>query len=583
MGSTTDLQYIDEESVQDLQLRAPAVSGIDRQDVTDLMRKGLLFKAVRCGKKRKQIENNLLGLSYLIPSIFSIQQDGKYIRRCGAIIRKLLHGDGRSMSRSIRKLACSHYHSRTKSRSTIDCPIFMNRLKLLYVDIMGDIVALTGERCMLESNEKPGEPLQYDGGAWSKLARRAQQLGFSSEYIRELIATDPARELVRRTCLQARKPQDYIYDESDIEQYIQYSLRFFDCARPIKKMSPVNTPLTGEDGAVMKRRCGRQYSAAYYHDRSYYTVDTLNCVTAPGPDITSLFVWKSQFHCFWGHEMVQMYPDCDTKEVDTPTAMLQDDPIEVDTPTAAFQDDPIEVDTPTAEFQNGPGEVGAPTAAFQEKCDSGEVAVEQYPGRERYPDEMQYSMEHTEQISQRSEFSTLSKDNISSFNELDVMVRLSDAPSQQIGQTADYYTANYENNNDDNGTLDHTQIISHSNSGDTCYPQISRNIDDAQASRGESSGINALVATSSTPKTFAAVNNNPLTTAIWVFKERWVCAGEFEKNDTVNAVQHLMGGGDQYLYDENERGIVMEESPYLGQVFMTSSSNGFEGNYPYEL
>ena len=316
MGSVEDLQFVDSESVLYLQSRAPGASQRDFEVVSSTIVRKLIFKGLSDEQKRMEIISRLSHIKHLIPSIYTLQQDCKYVRQCGYVLKRLILGKSCIMQmRTVREMAVHAFKSGADDSWEIHSPLFLGRLKLLYLHIMQDLVALSGEHCLMEDNELRQEPLTYDQKAWVELAGRAVKLGFKSNEISRLACVDADREIFRKMFLDARPPPAYEYDESELEGTIMSIIDSLNRTTRLRRDSPSEASLTSAVGEKMSRRCGRQYSAAYARDRHCYTPNVVNCKVGPGKDVTSLFVWRSIFHAFWGSEDID--EDLEAIEVDT--------------------------------------------------------------------------------------------------------------------------------------------------------------------------------------------------------------------------------------------------------------------------
>lgn len=304
-GSCECLKFMDTTTVEVLESRAPGQSQKDYDYISQAMEYGVIFKGICEEPKRREILGRLQQLKGLFTTFHTLQQDCKYISRCGRVLRTLALGDCEVQKKMI--------HKQTVQRimATTFTPIldpwepansFENNLKLLYLHIMRDLEALSGEHCLLEDGEKAKAPLTRNHPCWFELAKQAKALSFESENIRMLAMSDPhfsmAKEMLELTGFQ--------YSELKLEGHIRTIANILAeaQAKDIYQRSP---HLTSDIGEEVKRRCGRQYTNAYNSDRFHYTASIINQRhISKGSDITSLFVWKSTFHAFWGYDKVEV-------------------------------------------------------------------------------------------------------------------------------------------------------------------------------------------------------------------------------------------------------------------------------------
>ncbi|KAF3351587.1 putative transporter [Verticillium dahliae VDG2] len=209
MGSEDALKFVDDEGVQELELRAPGMSIRDDLHTADAIRKTRILRGLDDEPAREQVIRRLAKVEYLIPTVHTLQRDFYYLKQCTGVMKRLIAGK-RRLPVTVQSLAWNAYTPNTASPFDTESE-FLGRLKRLYLHIMQDVVELSGENPLMEEDEEKPEH-------------------------REPVA----------------------------------------------------------------RRCGRQFSRAYAHDRHFLTPYWFTCKTQKSADITSLFVRRSVFHAFWG-------------------------------------------------------------------------------------------------------------------------------------------------------------------------------------------------------------------------------------------------------------------------------------------
>jgi hypothetical protein len=279
-----------------------------------MMVNGQIFRYVDQHSKRLAILDRLSQLTGIFTTIHTLQQDCKYIRPCGRILRVLVLGDSTVRNEMMHEhtveelMATTFVHS---AGSFASYGTFQNNLKLLYLHVMRDLKLLSGEHCLLEVNERPHPPLPRDHKCWFELARRANALGFVSKNIKELLVCNP-HLITAREFLVA---QNLEFSSSELESHTGQIADMLNQAQP-RQTNPDPFALTSTVGEQLQRRCGRQYTLAYKSARYHYTPRILNLREIPkGHDITSLYVWKSRFHAFWGYIVIEKQPTVEPSNV----------------------------------------------------------------------------------------------------------------------------------------------------------------------------------------------------------------------------------------------------------------------------
>ncbi|KAI0810062.1 hypothetical protein GGR55DRAFT_689243 [Xylaria sp. FL0064] len=276
MGSTAALEFVDDDAVRELELRAPGISYCDDLYASNAIRTNTIFRGVTDELERENILQRLQQVHYLIPTVHTLQQDFKYLRQCTSVMRQLILGNSR--------LPVTARPGYTTN--------FLENMKILYLTIMQNLVELSGENPLKEDDEKDLKTSSYDQRAWHQLALRARELGFNSDEISRLSRLDSDREMARKALLDARPPQHFDYGQN-LDALIATMVKFFNEARPIISKDTRLALTTSHLGEPIKRRYGRQYSKAYSNDRLYITLDTFTSNIQKDADITSLFVRRS--------------------------------------------------------------------------------------------------------------------------------------------------------------------------------------------------------------------------------------------------------------------------------------------------
>ncbi|KAG4266821.1 hypothetical protein FPRO04_13059 [Fusarium proliferatum] len=295
MGSKEALLYVDTEDVKEFQLRVPGVSQVDYCYLADLVEGGITFRRLTDTAERSQILHRMKNINYLLPSIYTLQKDFKYLRLCTDTMKRLLHGK-RKIPLTVQVLAYDAF----SQKDPIELEnLFFERLKRLYLYIMQDLVELTGEWPLLEDGEEPPEASFRNPMNWHRLAQKARRLGFESDEIRHLAVTNPDEQVALKALQDARPSSWYEYDESEVQNILSRIVHEFTRARARVSDESESTFTTIGAGELITRRCGRQYSGAYMRDRWSFNLAGFSRRTPESRDITSLFVRKSVFHAFW--------------------------------------------------------------------------------------------------------------------------------------------------------------------------------------------------------------------------------------------------------------------------------------------
>lgn len=290
MGSKSELSFVNAKAVKEFELRVPGLSQIDDDYVTQAIEDSEVFEGLTDSEPRKQILDRARRIPYLIPSIYTLHEDFKYWRRCTEVLKQLL---GPNQPRyTVEKHARGAFE--------LDMNLFKPHLRHIYLHIIQNHSELSGENPLMEDDEGKPEPRNRDLRAWYGLAKRAAELGFTSDEIDRNLLCNPDREVAKRALFDARPPPDFEYDPSRLESLITHITKAFEEAVDRPPAGPTPSLTCNVGGEPIRRRCGRHYSGAYVRDRRFLTDHIFSQKVHKSTDITSLFVRRSVFNAFLG-------------------------------------------------------------------------------------------------------------------------------------------------------------------------------------------------------------------------------------------------------------------------------------------
>ncbi|GKU06614.1 unnamed protein product [Fusarium langsethiae] len=344
MGSKEALLYVDIDDVRAFQLRVPGVSQVDYRYLAGLIESGVAFKRLSNTAERSQLLRRMKDIKYLLPSIYTLQKDFKYLRLCTDTMKRLLCGK-KKIPFTVQVLA---YDAFSQKAPIGPNEVFFERLKRLYICIMRDLVELTGEWPLLEDGEESPEVCFRHPENWHRLAQKARRLGFESDEIRRLAAENPDDQVALKALHDARPSSLYEYNQLELQDILNRIVNEFNRARLRVMEEDQSTFTTIGAGEPIARRCGRQYSGAYNRDRWSFDLVGFSHPVSNSRDITSLFVRKSVFHAFWRLDEDQDGDEPMLQPTDLSSPSRRDDSFE---PTEAPAD-PDTYDEPMMEMDS---------------------------------------------------------------------------------------------------------------------------------------------------------------------------------------------------------------------------------------
>ncbi|KAF4344402.1 Intracellular transport USO1 [Fusarium beomiforme] len=316
-GKKLLMGYVDRQTIELLQLRAPGYSSHDASVVSKGIREGTIFPAIRHQSTRKTIWINLTSLPCLIPSLYSFFEDLKYLQPPAKVIRQLITPSKHSTREAMWRAFTAHGMPENQwllqtgdgeadyqwlDGSSSDQFEFSYQQIWLYAwRYWTELVPECPRKEEGEATPIPGRP---DPRRWRDLARLAARLGFESDEIDKLLNTDPDREIAREALLKARSPEHFGYDDSAFESYVTEVCRIFNLARekPTDDLKP--SLLVPGCGESLARRCGRVYDNAYKADRKHLFLPYFHDkARGEASGVSSFAVRVSVYFAFFGQRL----------------------------------------------------------------------------------------------------------------------------------------------------------------------------------------------------------------------------------------------------------------------------------------
>jgi hypothetical protein len=308
------LQQLDPETVREVQLRCPRHCQQDSDTVARLMRKNQIFPFIQDDAQRREIVTRMDDITYLIPSLFTVQENCRYLQPCAKVVRQLfISEDKKRLTTTIREAAAEAFSGVNQTRGNVLLQISETNWKpfqgddqlefgiqQLYAFAMREVFEMIEERPLKEFGEpNPVLSLSRLNKKWHLFGELAYSLGFVSPKITELKELDGDEEDARAYLQGTTRPGRIEYDREDFEENVA-TIRLF--LQSLKKLPTSKKPklLVDGPGESMQRRCGPHWANAYEYDREFSFIKLLSePVQGRGRSISSFFVRKSVFSSFF--------------------------------------------------------------------------------------------------------------------------------------------------------------------------------------------------------------------------------------------------------------------------------------------
>lgn len=281
---------LDNVTVKAVELMAPRHSKRDAQMLHGQLASGQIFAAFS-PQDRDTIWSKLSTANGLIPSLFTLFEDLKYLQACASSMRHLVEpSPGQTLPMALDEMFFG---------STENWDLAHRRLWLYAMAHYSKLPSLP-KKDTRKSRLAKAEKAKPDEVVLSDFAALADQLGFQSDQISALKQRSSDREIARDALLNARKPDRYEYHEQTLEAHIEQIVRFFATATPlsVELSRPV---FVSDDPAAAGVRCGFPDEEAHARDAKFLTIANLHAeVDEQGECVASFFVRRSVYFAFFG-------------------------------------------------------------------------------------------------------------------------------------------------------------------------------------------------------------------------------------------------------------------------------------------
>ncbi|KAJ5346798.1 uncharacterized protein N7506_000051, partial [Penicillium brevicompactum] len=307
-GDQNSLKRIGSDTVNLIHLKAPGSSEKDSIDVRGMVLGGKAFGEFT-ELERIAIWDRLSRFKGLIPSLYSFFEDFKYLEACSHCVRQMIGVPLSSIKNTMK-------HSFTPGpASEKSFPIQVSERSFSYLNFTQEqcfdlayrqvwLFAMRNYPLMprvAEVNDKllakPGL-IKADAQVLYDMAKLSHCLGFRSIEIEKALAKSPDRQIALSALLQARKPTQFQYPDSQLESLVTRVVECFAFAFE----NPGEPPIILADSLVEARaRCGMPQLRTFSQDKDHLFLPEMHCIQTPSSNITTLFVRQYVYIAFFGN------------------------------------------------------------------------------------------------------------------------------------------------------------------------------------------------------------------------------------------------------------------------------------------
>ena len=304
---------VDFRTVQLLQCRCPGLDKVDAKFVTEQMSQRNLFPSIDDVPTRTQIQESLLRVPCLIPSLSTFFEDTKWLEPVAKVIRRLLPP---SCKESNRRALFRKYTGLNYKRGTVQ----IQRRNQKWVHLSGDetqhmecgyrqlcsfawrhfpeLIAIAPRKD--KGKERP-QIKATNKQSWRKLAQLARSLGFDSAEIANLAEHNPDLAMVI-TFLGQVRPQEF-YSQSKNGSSVNEICRILEGIEEQSSAIAVAEYLHAD--VPLEYRCGRPFEKAHESSRSGFFLLDLN--SSFEDHLSHFVVQRDIFRAFFGSKFLPLF------------------------------------------------------------------------------------------------------------------------------------------------------------------------------------------------------------------------------------------------------------------------------------
>ncbi|KAL5344813.1 hypothetical protein ACLOAV_010210 [Pseudogymnoascus australis] len=305
-------EVFDAQTVEEIEARAPMVSLADREHIMErFCEEEPIFSKIGESATRARLQQNVLAINGLIPSMKTFLADTLYLEDCLLAMKILIDPTTRQSRDSLRHM----WHGFPTSCIVLEYADGLtqeanfvmeeeDQFQIAYIQIwmfaMRNYPRLTSLVPKTDSNHKvvstgPNPEWQR------KFAVTATALGFKSKAINRLLEEDPDHVNVRDMLSKARPPDKFMYDlQAETHSHCKLLRRIQDTQT---QLGQDTTPVWTTKASKVKesRRYGRPFERALEECKPYFFLHNMFREPPPssGRYFTDLFVKRSMLQLFF--------------------------------------------------------------------------------------------------------------------------------------------------------------------------------------------------------------------------------------------------------------------------------------------
>lgn len=303
-------EFVDERTVHQLELLAPAMSKSDSEKVKSLFRQRQIFSAVTDPSRRDLLQEAIQSQRCLIPSLRTFFENQKYLEPCSNILKILLDDtDRRSLWQSFRANFFQPESLQVQLSNSVDDLRVLDvgtssrleaALRLGYIQLwlfcFRHFAEMTPIKPKLESrNGQQASQRPINPSLMPQLARLAVRLGFQTDKAMALARKDPER-LAAEEFIRSARP-DHGEDVSDHVLAIKNILAQISDS----SQSASGLDFLADQSLLIERRCGRPFEHDHVRECQALYPPLMYCDVGSGIEFTSLYARADTIKAFFSH------------------------------------------------------------------------------------------------------------------------------------------------------------------------------------------------------------------------------------------------------------------------------------------
>ena len=314
LGDKTLVEFVDEDTIDLIRLRVPALSDSDHDFIRSNMKEKTLFPAIEDSQRRATILQHLLAIDFPFPSLYSLFRDIRYIEPAVELLKALVPAQDGTVRERLR------FHFLCLGENTLEIQqgpnsyttvtgqqrdLFEIALREMWLCALRSVSITVGNAPKRDMN-----PIKRTANApnfirWFKMVQLADRLGFSSPEISDVLQIDPAKKSVEEALCTLVPSETGKLSEDTIQKLAEVLRDGLANMEEVSHESSIPYVTVAGAGVPVLKRCGVSLNEhSDDADRNHLFLKKIHAPVSEykkgGGGLSSFFVKRCRYLAFLG-------------------------------------------------------------------------------------------------------------------------------------------------------------------------------------------------------------------------------------------------------------------------------------------